>query len=64
VELLTISEAAEALRCSPSMVRKLCKMGGLPFVSVGSRRVIRESDLHHWVEQHVQGNGQGGNGGG
>lgn len=62
MELLTISEAAEALRCSPSMIRKLCKQD-LPSVAIGTRRVIRESDLYLWVEQHVQGNGQGGNGG-
>ena len=53
MDLLTVAEAAEALRVSPSMVRKLCKQD-LPFVSIGTRKLVRRSDLEVWIAEHVQ----------
>lgn len=54
MDLLTVSEAAEALRCSPSMVRKQMKQGGLAYVAIGTRKVIRREDLEGWIRDHLQ----------
>ena len=53
MDLLTISETAEALRVSPSMIRKLCKQD-LRFLAVGTRKLILRSDLENWISEHVQ----------
>ena len=50
-ELLTISEAADYLRMSPSSVRKATADGRLPVVQLGARVVYRRVDLAEYVER-------------
>jgi excisionase family DNA binding protein len=53
VQLLTTGQAAAALGCSRQHVVDLCERGALPFVSVGTHRRVRRSD----VEAIVSGEG-------
>ena len=50
-ELLTIGEAADYLRMSPSWVRKATADGRLPVVKLGARVVYRRVDLADYVER-------------
>jgi excisionase family DNA binding protein len=52
---LTISETAEELRVSPSMVRKLIAVDGLPHVRLGSRVIVPREDLEAWLAKRVRG---------
>ena len=48
-QLLTVLEAAQELRIARSTVYKLMARGELKSVHVGSRRLIRRSDLAEFV---------------
>jgi excisionase family DNA binding protein len=52
---LTIAETAEELRVSPSMVRKLIAVDGLPHVRLGSRVIVPREDLEAWLAKRVRG---------
>ncbi|MHB1521168.1 MAG: helix-turn-helix domain-containing protein [Ferrimicrobium sp.] len=48
-QLLTVLEAAQELRIARSSVYKLMSRGELKSVHVGTRRLIRRSDLAEFV---------------
>jgi excisionase family DNA binding protein len=52
--LLTIREVSQHLRISESMTRKLMRTAGLPFLSLGRRKLVRITDLEQWITEHVQ----------
>ena len=56
--LLTITETAERLRVSYSMVRKILKTDGLGHVRVGTRVVIPEKLLQAWIDVHLRNDGK------
>jgi excisionase family DNA binding protein len=47
---LTVSEAAEYLRCKPKRVYDLTSQRRLPVVKDGSRSLLRRSDLDAYLE--------------
>lgn len=55
--LLTIEEAARALRLSSSYVRELTASGQLPCIQFGKRkgRRVSRSDLLSFIERHRNG---------
>jgi len=53
-EAMTIAEVSKELRCSESMVRKLMKVAGLPYVPLGNRKIVRRGDLDAWIESRVE----------
>jgi excisionase family DNA binding protein len=58
---LTYAEAARALGCSVSTVRRRVRAGKLPCYVDGGLRRIREDDLQHYVLERIglqRGNGQ------
>ena len=58
VSALTVREVAAELRISPSMVRKLIAVDGLPCIRLGSRIIVRRQDLDSWIESRVQVSGK------
>lgn len=44
-ELLSLTEAAEVLRCKPQRIYQLRSMGRLPRTVEGGRAIVRRSDL-------------------
>jgi excisionase family DNA binding protein len=50
LNLVTAQEAATRLRVSPAMVYKLSHLGQLPFIRIGRRIGILESDLDKFFE--------------
>lgn len=50
VVLLTVDEVAERLRRTPTAVRHLIASKQLKSGRVGGRRMVRELDLHAFVE--------------
>ena len=50
-ELLSVSEAAEMLRCKPQRVYDLRSAGRLPRTTEGGRAVVRRSDLERLVAE-------------
>ena len=55
---LTVREVAAELRISPSMVRKLIAVDGLPHIRLGSRIIVRRADLDSWIEERVKTGGK------
>ena len=53
-EILKPTEAAEILRISKSEIYRQLQTGGLPYISIGKRKLIRRADLEAWIEAHVQ----------
>lgn len=51
VELLSVAEAAEVLRCKPQRVYDLRCAGRLPKTTEGGRAVVRRSDLEGLVDE-------------
>ena len=47
--LLTVAEAAEALRVSTRTVRRLVSAGSLPALRVGVSVRIDRDELHRWL---------------
>lgn len=54
MDALTIEEVAKYLRCSKSMVQKILKTKGLPYLALGNRKLIKRSDLETWIEEHME----------
>ena len=52
--LLTLKEAAEALRLSTRTVQRMVKSKELPSFKVGGQWRLRESELQKWLEGHNQ----------
>jgi excisionase family DNA binding protein len=50
IDLLSISEAAAALRCKPQRVYDLRSAGRLPRTVEGRRAVVRREDLERLIE--------------
>jgi excisionase family DNA binding protein len=48
-DLLTVTDVASTLRCSPSKVKKIVADGSLPSVTVGRLRRVRRSDLDAYI---------------
>lgn len=48
--MLTYGDVAEALKVSPSTVKKLCKDGDLKAVNVGRQVRIRARDLQTYID--------------
>lgn len=46
---LSVDEAAESMSLSKSGLYALMKGGRLPFIKIGARRLIRISDLEHFL---------------
>ena len=51
VELLSIAEAAELLRCKPQRVYDLRSSGRLPRTVEGGRAVVRRTDVERLVSE-------------
>ena len=52
-KLLSIDEAAEALRLSPWTIRLWTSKGKMPSVKLGSRRLIRECDIEQMIAENT-----------
>jgi excisionase family DNA binding protein len=50
----TIPEAAEALRVSPSTVKRRIEDGTFPIVRIGGRTLIPRIPLEQWIEDHIE----------
>jgi len=51
-KLLTLQEVAAILRVNRSSVSRLLKGGGLAYVPVGGRKLVCESDLARFIDNH------------
>jgi excisionase family DNA binding protein len=47
---LSVADAAEYLRCTPSRVYSLVSARRIPFCKDGSRLLFRRSELDEWVQ--------------
>jgi excisionase family DNA binding protein len=54
VDLLSVREAAEMLRCKPQRVYDLRSAGRLPRTAEGGRAVVRRSDLERLIAEVVR----------
>ncbi len=52
-DLMTVSEAAEALRVSASVVEELIKNREITYVAIGETKLVRKSDLTNYVEKQT-----------
>jgi len=52
--LLNVAQCAEALNVSPWTVRRLLATGKLPAVRIGSRVLVRASDIDNFIDQHTE----------
>ena len=50
-ELLSLTEAAEVLRCTPQRIYQLRSTGRLPRTVEGGRAIVRRSDLERLIEE-------------
>jgi len=53
-DILKPVEAAEILRISKSEIYRQLQTGGLPYFSIGKRKLIRRGDLEAWIEAHIE----------
>lgn len=53
--LLTLPEAAERLRVSVSLIRRLVKRRALPAVTIGRRVLIDPADVEAFIEHQKRG---------
>ena len=51
-KLLTLNEVASILRVNRSSVSRLMKSGALPYIPVGGRKLVCETDLARFFEKH------------
>jgi excisionase family DNA binding protein len=51
--LLTVFQCADALNVSQWTVRRLLKTGALPTVRIGSRVLIKASDLNCFIDERT-----------
>ncbi|MBO5323782.1 MAG: tyrosine-type recombinase/integrase [Oscillospiraceae bacterium] len=52
-DLMTVPEAAEALRVSASVVEELIKNREITYVAIGETKLVRKSDLTNYVEKQT-----------
>jgi len=52
--LLTVSEAASALRISRSSIYRLFDAGELAWVQIGASRRVTSAEIHRFVAAHTQ----------
>jgi excisionase family DNA binding protein len=52
--LLNVAQCAETLNVSTWTVRRLLKSGKLPGVRIGSRLLVKASDVASFVDQHTE----------
>ena len=52
--LLSIDEAAATLSITPRHLARLLALGEFPTVRIGSRRLLRDSDVRAYIERHVE----------
>jgi excisionase family DNA binding protein len=52
-QLLTVFQVADALNVSHWTVRRLLKNGVLPAVRIGSRVLVKASDLNSFIDQRT-----------
>ncbi|WP_363114455.1 helix-turn-helix domain-containing protein [Mycobacterium sp.] len=52
--LLTVSEAAAALRISRSSIYRLFDGGGLAWVQIGSSRRVTSAEIHRFIAAHTE----------
>jgi excisionase family DNA binding protein len=57
---LSLDEVAQELGVSYSMVRKLIATEGLPYVPLGTRKIVRREDLESWIAARVKVSKRGG----
>jgi excisionase family DNA binding protein len=52
--LLTVSEAAAALRVSRSSIYRLFDAGELAWVQIGASRRVTSAEIHRFIEAHTE----------
>lgn len=52
--VLTLSEAAELLKCSERTLTKMAKSGSIPCFKLGMRWKFRREDLDNWMREQVE----------
>jgi excisionase family DNA binding protein len=52
--LLTVSEAADALRISRSSLYRLFEAGELAWVQIGAARRVTSAEIHRFVVAHTE----------
>jgi excisionase family DNA binding protein len=52
--LLTVSEAAAALRISRSSIYRLFDAGELAWVQIGASRRVTSAEIHRFIEAHTE----------
>jgi excisionase family DNA binding protein len=52
--LLTVSEAAAALRISRSSIYRLFDAGELAWVQIGSSRRVTSAEIHRFIAAHTE----------
>jgi len=50
MNLLSVSDVAQELKLSQPTVRQLLSKGGLPFIRIGRRILLRREDLETFVK--------------
>jgi excisionase family DNA binding protein len=50
--LIGISHLAERLGLSRRTIHRILARGELPSLQIGRRRLVRLSDVHHWLAGH------------
>ncbi|MDC7124295.1 MAG: helix-turn-helix domain-containing protein [Spirochaetales bacterium] len=55
MEVLTIKEVKEKLKCSDWLVRDMVRTQGLPSIRIGKRVLIDKDDLENWLTEHKKG---------
>jgi len=53
MEALTLKEVAQELKVSYSMVKRLVLTEGLPYIPLGTRKIVRREDLEEWIQSRV-----------
>lgn len=53
LKLLTMDEVAEILRVHRATVSRLLASGTLSRIEIGSRKLVRESDLRAFIENQI-----------
>lgn len=54
-DLMTLDEVAVALRVKRPTISRLIGGGHLPHLELGSRRLVRQSDLRRFIESRMRG---------
>lgn len=54
-DAMNVIEAAEYLKVSTCLIRRLCGQGVLPHVRLGRRIILHKRKLDLWVESNTKG---------